>query len=66
MAISGLRQNSLNICQVRGKLSKGTHVSFNAIVKLSGRWEDTEEERESSRERGVSAENRNLVLFFVF
>lgn len=55
------RQNSLSFCRGEDKLSKETHVSFNAIVKISGRWEDTEDERESSTERGVRAENRNQI-----
>lgn len=58
MAISGEAKQS-EFLSGKDKLSKETHVSFNAIVKFSGRWEDTEDEWESSTERGVRAENRN-------
>lgn len=44
------------------ELSKETHVSFNAIVKFSGRREDTEEEWESSAER----EGRELKIEIKF
>lgn len=42
------------------KLSKETHVSFNAFVKFSRRWEDTEGEWETSAETGV-IEHRNQI-----
>lgn len=44
------------------ELSKETHVSFNDIVKFSGRREDTEEEWESSAER----EGRELKIEIKF
>lgn len=46
----------------KGKLSKEAHVSFNAVVKLSVRWDDTVGEPASGRERGARAENRNRIL----
>lgn len=50
MVISGEAKQSVFLSD-EDKLSKETHVSFNAIVKFSVRWEDTEDEWESSTER---------------
>lgn len=61
MSISARAKQSGFLAATADQLSKETHVSFNAIVKFSGRWEETEDERVSSTERGVRAENRNQI-----
>lgn len=42
MTISG-EAKLTEFLSAEDKLSKETHVSFNAITKFSGRWEDEED-----------------------